>query len=134
MRDAMIKDRAQHTILPLSKFGLMQITRQRVRPEVKINTAEVCPSCTGTGKINPTILLTDEIERDLRFIIQSGSKTKLTLKTHPFIEAYLKKGFPSIRMKWYSSFYKWVSVLSDSSYQLTEYKFYNDNDDEIRLN
>ena len=71
MKDFMSKDRAQHTILQLSKFGLMQITRQRVRPEVKINTAETCPSCKGTGKLNPTILLIDDIERDLEFIVQS---------------------------------------------------------------
>jgi ribonuclease G len=134
MREAMKKDRAQHTVLPLSKFGLMQITRQRVRPEVKINTAEVCPSCNGSGKINPSILLTDEIERDVKFIVQSGTKTKLTLKTHPFIQAFLTKGFPSIRMKWYFNFLKWIEIRSDAGFQLTEYKFYNDNDDEIRLN
>jgi len=77
MRDAMKKDRAQHTILPLSKFGLLQITRQRVRPEVNISTAELCPSCNGTGKINPSILLTDNIERDLDFIIQSRPKKNI---------------------------------------------------------
>lgn len=134
MRNAMKTDRAQHTILPLSKFGLLQITRQRVRPEVKINTAEVCPACNGTGKVNPTILLTDDIERDLRFIMQSGVRAPLTLKTHPFIEAYFKKGFPSLRLKWYMKFHKWVRIKSDPGFQLTEYKFYNDTDDEIRLN
>ena len=75
MRQSMKKDRAQHTILPLSKFGLMQITRQRARPEVKINTAEVCPTCSGTGKMNPSILLTDDIERDIKFILQSRPKS-----------------------------------------------------------
>ncbi len=134
MRDAMRKDRAQHTVLPLSKFGLMQITRQRVRPEVKINTAEVCPACNGTGKVNPTVLVTDDIERDLKFIIQSGAKAKMTVKTHPFVEAYLKKGFPSIQMKWFRQFYKWVKIKADPAYQIAEYKFFNENEDEIRLN
>jgi ribonuclease G len=134
MRDAMKKDRAQHTILPLSKFGLMQITRQRVRPEVKINTAEVCPACNGTGKINPTVLITDDIERDLSFIIQSGIKGKIVLKTHPFVEAYLKKGLPSVQMKWYARHYKWVRIQPVASYHLTEYRFFNDTEDEIRLN
>jgi ribonuclease G len=134
MRNAMRKDRAQHTILPLSKFGLMQITRQRVRPEVKINTAEICPACNGTGKINPTILLTDDIERDMKFILSSGGKAKLTLKVHPFIEAYLKKGLPSIQMRWFMLNYKWVKIKADASFQLTEYKFFNENEDEIRLN
>ncbi|GAB4259887.1 MAG: ribonuclease E/G [Saprospiraceae bacterium] len=134
MRQFMKKDRAQHTILPLSKFGLMQITRQRVRPEVRINTAEVCPTCQGTGKVNATILITDEIERDLKFIIQSNPKGKVSLKVHPFIEAYLKKGFPSIQMKWFRQFYKWIRIRPDNSYPLTRYKFFNENEDEIRLN
>lgn len=133
MRDFMEKDRAQHTILPLSKFGLMQITRQRVRPEVKINTAEICPACKGTGKINPSILLTDEIERDLDFILQSRPNSKLNLNVHPYLQAYLKKGLPSPQMKWYMKHFKWIKVESKTEYQLNEYKFFDGNKDEIRL-
>jgi ribonuclease G len=134
MRDFMKSDRAQHTILPLSKFGLMQITRQRVRPEVKINTTEVCPTCNGTGNVNATILLVDEIERDLNYIMQSGHQTKLYLEVHPYLEAFLKKGFPSIRMKWFLTFYKWIGVRANSDFNLTHYVFSDGNDDEIRLN
>ncbi len=134
MRQFMKKDRAQHTILPLSKFGLMQITRQRVRPEVKINTAEVCPTCNGTGKINPSILLVDEIDRDLSFIIQSRPKSKLRLEVHPYIEAFLKRGLPSHQMKWFQTYFKWVRIHPNSDYHLTEYRFYDGNEDEIRLN
>ncbi len=133
MRQFMKKDRAQHTILPLSKFGLMQITRQRVRPEVKINTAEICPSCKGTGKINPSILLTDELERDLTHILQSRPKSKLQLTCHPYIEAFLKKGIPSIQMRWYMKFYKWIKIRSNADYSMTAYKFFDGNEDEIRL-
>ncbi len=134
MRQAMKKDRAQHTILPLSKFGLMQITRQRVRPEVKINTAEVCPTCNGTGKINASILIADEIERDLTFILQSRPKSKVKLLAHPFIEAFLKKGWPSIQMNWFRKYLKWVRIQPNSDFHLTKYRFYDENDDEIRLN
>ena len=134
MRSFMKKDRAQHTILPLSKFGLMQITRQRVRPEVKINTAELCPACKGSGKVNPSILVTDEIERDLKFIIQSGTKSKLILKVHPFVEAFLKKGFPSKQMNWYRQYFKWIKIQPENNYPIGKYKFYNGVDDEIRLN
>ena len=133
MREFMKKDRAQHTILPLSKFGLMQITRQRVRPEVKINTAEVCPTCNGTGKINPSILLTDDIQRDLEFIIQSRPNSKINLKVHPYIFAYLKKGIPSIQMRWYMKYFKWIKIEDSPDFQLNEYKFYDGNNDEIRL-
>ena len=133
MRSAMKKDRAQHTVLPLSKFGLMQITRQRVRPEVKIDTTEVCPTCGGTGKMNASILLIEDIERDLNFIYQSRPKAKIKLVVHPYIEAYLKKGFPSKQMQWSRKFWKWIRLESNSNFHLTKYKFYDRNDDEIRL-
>jgi ribonuclease G len=134
MRQHMKKDRAQHTVLPLSKFGLMQITRQRVRPEVNIDTAEVCPTCEGTGKINASILVTDEIERDLNFILQAQPKAKIKLEVHPFIEAYLKHGWKSIQMRWYFKYYKWINIRTNTDFHLTEYKFYDGNDEEIRLN
>jgi ribonuclease G len=134
MRTFMKPDRAQHTILPLSKFGLMQITRQRVRPEVKINTTEVCPTCNGTGNVNATILLIDEIERDLNYIMQSGHQSKLYLEVHPYLEAFLKRGFPSVRMKWFTKFYKWIGIKANSDFNLTHYVFSDGNDDEIRLN
>ncbi len=134
MEDFMRKDRSQHTILPLSKFGLMQITRERARPEVVVDTAEVCPTCNGTGKVNATILLTDDIERDLEFIMQSRSKVPLYLRAHPYLEAYLKKGFPSRQMRWFMKYNKWIRIVAHADYQLTEYRFYEGNDDEIRLN
>ncbi len=134
VRDAMKKDRAQHTILPLSKFGLMQITRQRVRPEVTINTAEVCPVCTGSGKVNATILLTDDIERDLEFIIQSRPNSKILIKAHPYVCSYLKKGFwNSFPVKWYKKYYKWIRIVADEDFFINQYKFFDGNDDEIRL-
>lgn len=134
MRRFMKKDRAQHTILPLSKFGLMQITRQRARPEVKINTAEVCPTCKGTGKINASILVIDEIERDLNFIIQSRPKSKLKLEVHPYIEAFLKRGLPNTQLRWFREHFKWVRIQSNTDYHLTQYRFFDGNQDEIRLN
>ncbi|MFM7401311.1 MAG: Rne/Rng family ribonuclease [Bacteroidota bacterium] len=133
MEDFMRKDRSQHTILPLSKFGLMQITRERARPEVVINTAETCPTCSGTGNVTPTILLTDDIERDLESIMQSRPKSPLILRTHPYVEAYLTRGFPSRRAKWFMKFNKWIKVLPDSEFHLSEYRFFDGNEDEIRL-
>ncbi len=133
MKQFMKKDRAQHTILPLSKFGLMQITRQRVRPEVKINTAEVCPTCNGTGKINASILLLDEIERDLNFIMQSRMRAKTKLKVHPYVEAYLKKGFLNTQMKWWMKYQRWIRIEADSNCPMMQYRFFDENDDEIRL-
>lgn len=134
MRGHMKKDRAQHTILALSKFGLMQITRQRVRPEVIIDTAEVCPSCNGTGKVNASILLEDDIVRDINFILQSKPKGKLKLHVHPFVMAHLKRGFhKSIQVSWWREFHTWIKIYEDKEFALNTYKFFDENDDEIRL-
>jgi ribonuclease G len=133
MRDFMESDRAQHTILPLSKFGLMQITRQRTRPEVNIDTRELCPSCQGTGKVNPSILVIDNIQRDIEYILNSRSKISIKLHVNEFVYSYLKSGFPSIQMKWYGKYSKWVKLYKSQKFHLFEYKFYDESDDEILL-
>lgn len=133
MRKFMKNDRAQHTVLPLSKFGLMQITRQRVRPEVKITTAEKCPTCNGTGKINASILLTDDIERDLKLIMEARPHAKLKLRVHPYVAAFLRKGIPNQQMKWYMKYYRWLKVIPDADFPLTTYKWFDEKEDEIRL-
>lgn len=134
MRDFMRPDRAQHTILPLSKFGLMQITRQRTRPEVKIDTSEKCPTCNGTGKTNASILVLENIERDLEYIVTSRPDAKIRLKAHPFVEAFLNKGWFGKRWEWKKTFNKWIKIEADGDYGLLEYRFFDQNQDEIRLN
>ena len=134
MRHEMDGDRARHSILPLSKFGLMQITRERVRPAVTIKTAEVCPSCKGTGKVTPSILLTDNIERDLKHVLNSRPKSKLSLDVHPFVQAYLTKGIPSMIWKWYFKYGKKIRVRTNTDLQLTEYQFHDSYGEEIKLN
>lgn len=133
MKDFMAGDRAQHTILPLSKFGLMAITRQRVRPAIKIDTSEKCPTCQGSGKAKASILIMDDIERDIEYILSSRPKSKLQLKTHPFIFAHIKKGVPSLQMRWYMKYKCWIKVTSEADFHMLEYKFFDDRDDEIRL-
>lgn len=136
MDQLMANDRARHTILPITKFGLMQITRQRLRPELNISTAEVCPTCKGTGQIGPTILLGDEIEKDLKYIINQGLR-KLTLHVNPIVAAYLTKGTifkPSIVKKWNKEHKVAVKVVEDNAAPITQYNFYDaQTDDLIKL-
>jgi ribonuclease G len=134
MRDLMENDRAQHTILPLTKFGLMQITRQRVRPEIIINTMEACPTCEGTGKISPSVLVNDDVQRDLEFILQSHPKGKLHIEVHPYLEAFLKRGFPSIRMRWFFKYNRLIGIKANQNFPINKYTFFDANMDEIRLN
>jgi ribonuclease G len=127
MKEIMGADRTKHNILPLSKFCLMQITRQRVRPEEHIETAEVCPMCKGSGKVTPTILFADELSSKVLYAFKDLNKSKLSIKVHPYLAAYLTHGFPSIRMKWFMKYYKWVKVDSNPSFTLTEYNLLDEN-------
>jgi len=133
LKKAMSNDRAKHNILPPSKFGVVEITRQRVRPETDINTSEVCPTCNGTGEIQASILYAEEIESNLEYLIEKMKVKKLSLRVHPYLESYFKKGVVSRQMKWWLKHKKWVSIQPDSSNHLLEYSFIDGNKDEIAL-
>jgi ribonuclease G len=133
MKEVMSGDRTKHNILPVTKFGLMQITRQRVRPEMNIVTNEKCPSCQGTGETRPTILFTDELERDLAFIVDKIKTRKLILNVHPFIASYLTKGIISVRMKWNMKHKISLKVQPVTSYYMLEYHFCDQDGNEIDL-
>ena len=134
MKELMNTDRAKHNILPLSKFGLMQITRQRVRPEMTISTDEKCPVCRGEGKTGATILLTDEIERQLTDILEKVKTRKFLLKVHPYVAAYLREGlFPPFR-KMNRKHKVRIKVKAIPSYHFLEYRFFDRQDNEIDIN
>jgi len=121
LRQEMSFDRTKHKILPPSKFGLIQITRQRVRPEMSIKTRE--PNPNKSGEVEAPIVLIDKFEHELEKAFNSERKLKnITLHAHPFVISYLKEGFPSIRMKWYSRFGKWVKLQPRDAYQYLQYK------------
>jgi ribonuclease G len=133
LKEEMAKDRAKHTILPPSKFGLIQITRQRVRPETNVEVLELCPACMGTGQIKPSIILIDEIENKIRYLIQEQNEKRIKLCVHPYVYAYLTKGFPSIQLRWAFKFKKWISISGNKSFHMIEYRFFNNKGDEIRI-
>jgi ribonuclease G len=133
IKEVMSNDRTKHNILPLSKFGLMQITRQRVRPEMNIVTNEKCPVCQGTGESKPTILFTDELERGLSFIVDRIKTKRILLNVHPFVASYLTKGFfPQFR-KWNFKYGVHLKIQGVTSYHMLEYHFYDPDKNEIDL-
>lgn len=127
LREEMEDDRARHKILPPSKFGLVQITRQRVRPEMKIKTSEKNPNGNG-AEVEAPIVLIDKIQADLEQILKSDRKHNgIILNIHPFIAAYLTKGFPSIRSKWFKTYKKWIKIQPRDAYSYLEYRFKDKN-------
>jgi ribonuclease G len=133
MKTELDKDDTKSTALPLSKFGLMQITRQRVRPEHNISTREVCPSCQGSGKIQSTITLTDQIEDKIRFLFQNVNENFLSVAVHPYVHAFFTKGIFSRSFKLKRSLNKKIEFIQDSSLSILDYKFFNKDGDEINL-
>lgn len=134
MRKEMKADRSKSTVLPLTKFGLMQITRQRVRPELNIVTHEKCPTCNGTGKITAAISVSDQIEAKLDYVLTKQNESGLTLTVHPYLHGYFSTGsIFSRRWKWFWKYYKWVKLEPDSSLAITEYYFKNKQGDVIEL-
>lgn len=129
LREEMKDDKAKHKILPPSKFGLIQITRQRVRPERNIETKEENPNISGE-EIEAPIKVIQRITQDMERIFKKDYK-KVTLNTHPFIAAFLTKGFPSIRSKWFLEHKKWVKILPRDAYTYLEYHFFDKNGDKI---
>ncbi len=126
MKELLAKDNTKSYVLPLSRFTLMEITRQRIRPETNFKVVETCPVCNGTGEVAQSILVVDEIENNLKYIIHKTGVKNLVLKTHPFIAAYLKKGLlSSIAGKWKKQYKCLIKVLSDESYSFLEYHFFD---------
>jgi ribonuclease G len=137
LKEGMKTDRAKHNILPPSKFGLIQITRQRLRPEINIEVLETCPTCNGTGKIQPTVLFVDQIENNLRYIIKEQNHKDITLILHPYIEAFITKkpGIfkKSLQGKWNADFGQKIKIEPMASLGFMEYKFLNKDGEEIVL-
>ncbi|MDR2802125.1 MAG: Rne/Rng family ribonuclease [Prevotellaceae bacterium] len=133
MREAMDLDRARHNILPLSRFGLMQLTRQRVRPATQIRNDELCPSCNGTGKIMPSIVFEDILQNQLIYLAGEKKIKNMVLKVHPYMAAYLQHGWLSRRVKWAVQNKCRFNIKAVSSYALLQHQWFDKNGDKITI-
>ncbi|HZK03721.1 MAG TPA: Rne/Rng family ribonuclease [Bacteroidaceae bacterium] len=129
----MQRDRARHNILPLSKFGLMQITRQRVRPVMDISVDETCPTCFGKGKIKPSILFTDQLENKIDYLVEKMKIKKFSLHVHPFVAAFINKGVFSLKHKWQIKHGFGIKIIPNQNLHFLTYIFYNSKGEEIDM-
>lgn len=123
--ELMSTDRAKHNVLPLTKFGLMQITRQRIRPVTQINTSEICPVCNGTGKIGSSIVIDESIERQLAYLVKDRSINEVRLAVSPILGAYLTRGFNSFVRKWKKTYKCKIEVEEVSDFTVLQFEFYS---------
>ena len=126
-------DRAKHKILPPSRFGLVEITRQRVRPQITIKTRESCPSCNGSGEIEAPIVFIDQLKEKLDIIAKTNSHHSIQLIAHPFIIAYLKNGFPSFQLSWSFRNRSALYLKEDNACSLLEYKFLDSTGNKVNI-
>lgn len=126
MMELMQPDRAKHNVLPLTKFGLMQITRQRIRPVTEINTTEKCPLCHGTGKISSTVVIDEQIARQIAYYVDEKHIDKLTLRLSPILGAYLSRGFNSFVRKWRKQYKCKLKLVEMTEFSILQYEFYNE--------
>lgn len=133
MKEFMRSDRAKHNILPPSKFGVIEITRQRVKPETAIQTSEKCPTCNGTGEVQASILFAEEIESNLNYLVLDRKEKGVRLEVHPYLHAYFTKGMFSRQWKWFMKYKQWIPVNSRTDNQLLEYHFKNKDNQEITV-
>ena len=133
MCENMKKDRARHNILPLSKFGLMQITRQRVRPAMDVAVEESCPTCHGTGKIKSSILFTDQLESKIDRLVNHIGIKRFSLHVHPYVAAYINQGVFSMRLRWQMKYGLGVRVIPSQKMAFLQYEFYDSNQEYIDM-
>lgn len=135
MKEFMKSDRAKHNIIPPSKFGIIEITRQRVRPVTQIKTSESCPTCDGTGEIQASILFAEEIEASLSYLVLDRKVSGVSLHVHPYLEGYFKKGgfLRSKQWAWYFKFKKWIPVHGVTALNLLDYVFVDKDNEEIPM-
>ena len=127
-RQFMKDDKAKHNIQQPSRFGVVELTRQRVRPETDIKTTETCPHCLGKGEIQASILVVDEIEHMLQSIMDQGTLKSIYLNVHPFVEAFLRKGVKSIQRKWFLKYKKWVTIRPITDLGILQFHFLDQDD------
>jgi ribonuclease G len=133
LQDAMNGDRASHTILPMSKFCVVQLTRERVRPEINIATEEKCPMCKGSGFVTSSQNIDDDLEASVKYLANNLNFKKVKIITHPFISAYFKKGIISRRFRWKLDYKISVNMVADPSLHYGEFHIFDENDEEIKL-
>ena len=129
----MQQDRARHNILPLSKFGLMQITRQRVRPAMDVSVEETCPTCFGKGTIKSSILFTDQLESKIENLVNKIGVKRFYLHVHPYVAAFINQGFFSLKRRWQMKYGMGVHIVSSQKLAFLQYEFYDADGAEIDL-
>ena len=115
------KDPAKTNIIGMSDFGLIQITRQRIRPSVINSVSNVCPMCGGSGNVVTQDTILTDIESWISKFKHSTGYRAIDLYVNPYLKSYLTKGLFSTQWKWMTKYHVRVSLVGDDKISLNEF-------------
>jgi ribonuclease G len=134
LRDAMKDDKAKHNVLAPSRFGVVEITRERVKPVTQVQTTEKCPSCHGKGVVEASVLYTDQLENEVRVLGQEMGVKEFVMQVHPMVEAYLTKGWwNNLKKSWQKKYGVKIKLEASTSSELLQSKYFSTKGEEILI-
>ncbi len=123
MKKELRKDRAKMTVLPMTEFGLVQITRQRIRQSIQLSFSEACPTCGGTGLVQSKATTINQIERWIKRFKSESKEFRLELRVNPTIAQYLSQGTFSRMTKIQFKFFVKVRMIPDAALTMEDFRF-----------
>jgi ribonuclease G len=116
------KDRAKTNVIGMSDFGLIQITRQRIRPSVVNSVSKVCPMCGGSGSVVSQDTIVTDIESWISKFKYSTEYRAVDIYINPYLRSYLTRGLFSLRFKWMLKYKVKLTFIADETISLNEFK------------
>jgi ribonuclease G len=116
------KDPAKTNLIRMSDFGLVQITRQRIRPSVVNSVSNVCPTCGGTGSIVTRSTIVEDLNAWLSKFKNNTAYRAVDIYLNPYLKSHLERGLFSLKRKWMLRYVLKISLIADEEVSLNEYK------------
>ena len=116
------KDRSITKIEEISRFGLIEMTRQRVRPSVIHTIHEDCPHCHGTGLIPTPSTVLSQIERWIQKYRSGNGDRRIIIRTSPEIYSYVMAGKFSRRLQLMWKYWMKIKFVKDETLMSREFK------------
>lgn len=116
------KDPAKTNVIGMSDFGLVQITRQRIRPSVVNSVSKVCPTCGGSGSVVTQNTIIADLDAWLSKFKHTTDYRAVDIYINPYLKSHLEKGFMSIKRKWMLQYFVKITFVADETVSLNEYK------------
>ncbi len=121
-RKKLRKDRAKTSTTMISEFGLIEMTRERVRPSLIFSVFEPCPNCDALGFVPSSPIVATDIEIAIRRVRTKQKERRFKLYVHPSIANYLTDGIWNRLRKMMLKYFVHIEVFSETDYPIAHFK------------